>query len=80
MAQNNNNMVPSTFTLQITVTDGSHAVVQAITRVSKQWKRVCEKNKIAANDYRKFCRHIVNNQVGYFAESDYRKGGEPAGF
>eukprot|EP00111_Clytia_hemisphaerica_P007417 TCONS_00021559-protein len=64
----------------MTVTDGSHAVVQAITRVSKQWKRICQKSKIAGSAFKTFCRNYLKNQVGFFAESDYRKGGEPDGF
>lgn len=64
----------------ITITDDSHAVVQAIARVDQQWQTVCKKGKIENTDYTNFCLKMKSERVGFFAESDYRKGGEPDGF
>jgi len=64
----------------ISVSDESHAVVQAIARVDNQWQSVCKKGKIQNSDFTNYCVQIQKDQVGYFAESDYRKGGEPDGF
>jgi len=63
----------------VTVTDGSHAVVQGIARVDDQWKTVCKKGNIENADYSRYCEHKQTNPA-FLAESDYRKGGQPAGF
>lgn len=63
----------------VTVTDGSHAVVQGIARVENEWKTVCKKGNIESADYDNFCLH-KQTKPAYLAESDYRKGGQPAGF
>lgn len=55
-------------------------MVQAIARVDDQWQTVCRKGRIENPDYNNFCVAIKKNQVGFFAESDYRKGGLPAGY
>ena len=65
--------------LQVTVTDGSHAVVQGIARVDDEWKTVCKKGKIENADYTRYCIH-QQKKPAFLAESDYRKGGQPAGY
>lgn len=63
----------------VSVTDGSHAVVQGIARVEDEWKTVCKKGEIESAEYSKYCLH-PQRRTAYMAESDYRKGGQPAGF
>lgn len=63
----------------VTVTDGSHAVVQGIARVDNEWKTVCKKGNIENADYTRYCVH-QQTKPAFLAESDYRKGGQPAGF
>jgi len=63
----------------VSVTDGSHAVVQGIARVEDEWKTVCKKGEIESAEYSKYCIH-PQRRTAYMAESDYRKGGQPAGY
>ncbi|XP_065664293.1 glutathione hydrolase 1 proenzyme [Hydra vulgaris] len=64
----------------VRVTDESHAVVQAIARVDSQWKSICKKGNIENTLLGKICLQNNQDQEALFAESDFRKGGTPAGF
>ena len=62
------------------MTDESHAVVQAIARVDSQWKSICKKGNIENTLLGKICLQDKKDQEALFAESDFRKGGTPAGY
>jgi len=69
---------------KVNVSDGSHAVVQAIARINTGWQKVCKKGKIHRTDWNHYCKGANKKtrvqKIGLFAESDYRKGGQPSGF